>query len=827
MANGIGIIKVLVGNVVATATDGTQRNLQVGDQVFSGEIITTTINGAVDIEFSDGSIIDLGRNSQVFLDSAIFNTETADHTSLDPDIEVFQQTLLDGADPAQASEPTAAGSNSQNDGNEGIDIVQVSYEQEFLEEVISGFITTGVREASFVELDNETAQNIAPIIDPTGLNLNEVSVFEDAPIITSTADDAKGTASEAGHLDDGTVVAATTATGTLTSSDIDNNSTATWTGNSAGTYGSFAINSSSGAWIYTVDATAGSVADKLAEGDSKTETFTATVTDDKGATATQVVTVTLQGTNDLPVITSTSDDAKDSATEAGHQDDGTVVAATTATGTLTSSDIDNNSTATWTGDETGTYGSFAINSSTGAWTYTVDATAGSAADKLAEGETQTDTFTATITDDKGATATQTVTVTIQGANDLPVATNVEHIISEESTIITIDVLANDTDVDNGDDPSTFSLDSVSIGSGVPAVSTATVGIVDNELVFNPGTDFDYLDEGETTTVVVNYTMSDDSGAISTATATITINGSSEPSFVDFDTLSFSSWDGRRQDRAPDSATTVTDNVLTLAGNSWKGVALTELGVDASFNWSNGVLTFETQVTPGGELQGILFENNLRNNGGIDQPNLIKVAGSQVWGRNAAFTSEDIGDGWQRIEVDLSLLDQSSRQFNNLIFVNDDDSSRNGTGSISFRNLSISDSPISDNLIEGTAADDILIGGSGNDILTGGAGDDIFVWDPTNIGTSTAPSHDQITDFEVATTIGSDVSVHDVLDLSDLLSDGSHTIAGIDNGGDLQIQITKVGSGVVQSIDLQGVSAGTDATVSLNNLLADGSINDGI
>jgi len=417
MTNGIGIIKALVGNVVATATDGSQRVLHVGDHVFSYEIITTATNGAIEIEFFDGSILDLGRYSQVFLDNDIFPQQNVKEVSSDNDVEEFQQTLLDGVDPTQASEPTSAGSNTQSDGNEGIDIVQVAYEQQSLEEVISGFITTGIREADFVALDNEDAQNIAPIIEPTGLNLNEVSAFEDAPIITSTADDAKGIASEAGHLDDGIVVAATIATGILSSSDADNNSTVTWTGTSAGTYGNFAINSS-----------------------------------------------------------------------------------------------------------------------TGAWTYTVDATTSSAADKLAEGETKTEVFTATVNNDKGTTATQVVTITIQGTNDLPVAINTTHITIEENTAITIDVLANDTDIDNGDDLNTFSLDNVSFSSGVPTVPTATISMVANKLVFNPGTDFDYLAEGETAIVVVNYTMSDDSDAASTATATITVMGSNDAPTAENDDL---------------------------------------------------------------------------------------------------------------------------------------------------------------------------------------------------------------------------------------------------------------------------------------------------
>jgi len=167
MANGIGIIKVLVGNVVATATDGSQRTLHVGDHVSSDEIIATTGNGAVEIEFFDGSILDLGRYSQVFLDNDVFPQQNVKEVSPDNDVEEFQQTLLDGADPAQASEPTAAGSNTQNDGNEGIDIVQVAYAQQVLEEVTSGFITPSVRQIGFFdEPNNEVVQNIAPLIAP-------------------------------------------------------------------------------------------------------------------------------------------------------------------------------------------------------------------------------------------------------------------------------------------------------------------------------------------------------------------------------------------------------------------------------------------------------------------------------------------------------------------------------------------------------------------------------------------------------------------------------------------------------------------------------------
>ncbi len=121
------------------------------------------------------------------------------------------------------------------------------------------------------------------------------------------------------------------------------------------------------------------------------------------------------------------------------------------------------------------------------------------------------------------------------------------------------------------------------------------------------------------------------------TATTESNVKVAADYVDFNALSLGSWGGSTQDRAASSATTVTENILTLAGNSWKAVSLAQLGVAGDFDWSHGSLTFETKVTAGGELQGILFDNNLANNNAIDQPNLIKVGGTQTWGTNATYT----------------------------------------------------------------------------------------------------------------------------------------------------------------------------------------------
>ncbi|WP_222120662.1 VCBS domain-containing protein, partial [Paenarthrobacter nicotinovorans] len=145
--------------------------------------------------------------------------------------------------------------------------------------------------------------------------------------------------------------------------------------------------------------------------------YTVRVTDDKGAWVDQIVTITITGTNDSPVITNAATQLVGSVVEAGDLDDGTDAPGTpTATGQLSATDVDNGATQTWSvqGTPDTTYGSFAVDAS-GKWTYTLDNTK-AATQALAEGATQTVTYTVRVTDDKGAWVDQIVTITITGTN---------------------------------------------------------------------------------------------------------------------------------------------------------------------------------------------------------------------------------------------------------------------------------------------------------------------------------------------------------------------------------------------------------------------------
>ncbi|WP_345891531.1 VCBS domain-containing protein, partial [Pseudomonas chlororaphis] len=237
-----------------------------------------------------------------------------------------------------------------------------------------------------------------------------VTGSNDAPVLNFALGNDVGTAQEDTTL---------SVSGQFSSTDIDHNATATWSivGANTGAFGSIAVDST-GQWTYTLangsDGVASAV-QSLKAGESHDEVFSVQVSDGLGGVDTQLVTVTVTGSNDAPVLSF-----------APGNDVGAVKEDTTlsVSGQFSSTDIDHNATATWSiaGSNTGTYGSIAVDS-TGQWTYTLangsDGVA-NAVQSLKAGESHDEVFSVQVSDGLGGVDTQLVTVTVTGSNDAPV-----------------------------------------------------------------------------------------------------------------------------------------------------------------------------------------------------------------------------------------------------------------------------------------------------------------------------------------------------------------------------------------------------------------------
>jgi VCBS repeat-containing protein len=128
-----------------------------------------------------------------------------------------------------------------------------------------------------------------------------------------------------------------------------------------------------------------------------------------------------------------------------------------------------------------------------------------------------DSFTYVATDPSGAASAATpVTLQLASVNDAPVAHDDTASVSEDQSV-TIDVLANDTDVDTGDAKSIISVSATTLGGHL--------SIVNGQVVYAADADaFDLLTAGQHVTDSFTYVVADAAGATSTASVSVTING---------------------------------------------------------------------------------------------------------------------------------------------------------------------------------------------------------------------------------------------------------------------------------------------------------------
>ncbi|WCP70265.1 VCBS domain-containing protein (plasmid) [Vibrio tubiashii] len=205
--------------------------------------------------------------------------------------------------------------------------------------------------------------------------------------------------------------------------------------------GTFTI-AKDGSWTYVLDNTNPTV-QALGKGSTATDTIAVHSAD---GTPHQI-TVTINGTNDRPTISGTSSGAiiEQGLNTAGKPD---------ATGSLTATDLDKSDTITWAINQPqGQWGTLSIDPH-GHWHYQLDNSTGSAADKLAAGEHQSESFWITATDSAGATVPHKIVIDVQGSNDKPIVsawTQLPAGIEDQPvTIKASDLLTHASDVDSSD-----------------------------------------------------------------------------------------------------------------------------------------------------------------------------------------------------------------------------------------------------------------------------------------------------------------------------------------------------------------------------------------
>ena len=214
------------------------------------------------------------------------------------------------------------------------------------------------------------------------------------------------------------------------------------------------------------------------------DSFTYTISDGAGGTDTATVSLTVNPENDAPVATDdTAILGEDSA----------------ATLNVLANDTDLDGIAISLDSVTQPdHGLVTINED-GTVTYTPDADYNG-----------TDSFTYTISDGTGGTDTATVNLTVNPENDDPVATDDSAILAEDSAA-TLNVLANDTDLDGG----TISLDNVT----QPEHGLVTVN-EDGTVTYTPDANYNGTDS-------FTYTISDGAGGTDTATVNLTVNSEND------------------------------------------------------------------------------------------------------------------------------------------------------------------------------------------------------------------------------------------------------------------------------------------------------------
>ncbi|QAR33327.1 retention module-containing protein [Geovibrio thiophilus] len=544
-----GTIKSISGTVTAQSADGQVRSLGVGDIVFENEIIQTGIGGAVVIVLADNKEISLGENAEMMLDETVIASVEGDDASVS-DVEALQAALEAGENIDEIEEETAAGEEDQ------FQFLASYYGGDDTEGQVGTYLLDAADDEGGPDApDEDGAGNADPVAADDAIIMDEDGVFTgQLPAATDTDGDnviyAVGTPPVNGILvinpdgsytytpnpnyngpdsftyviddgnggtvtytvdiivnpvndvpvltgDEGDVVedVTTSVSGQVTIEDIDEGESFFRPSELTGEYGSFVLDAN-GNWTYTLN---NDVVQSLPEGATLTESFEVVSLD---GTATETVTITITGTNDVPVITG---EATGNVVEDGE----TLL----TSGKLDIVDVDEGESSFQPTEQEGSYGSFAMDEN-GNWTYQLNNENG-AVQALPAGVTLTETFEVISFD---GTATETVTITITGTNDVPVITGVASgDVVEDGEVLFTSGKLDIVDVDTGESSFQPAEQAGEYGSFAMDENGNWTYTLNNEAV-------QFLPEGVTRTETFEVISFD---GTATETVTITITGTND------------------------------------------------------------------------------------------------------------------------------------------------------------------------------------------------------------------------------------------------------------------------------------------------------------
>jgi VCBS repeat-containing protein len=441
--------------------------------------------------------------------------------------------------------------------------------------------------------------------------------------------------------------------GQLNISDADTGQSSFEAETLTGSYGSLNMGTD-GSWVYSLNNDSSAV-QSLGSGSSLTDIISVTTADGSH----QNITVTINGTNDSPVISGASTGSLSEE-------------AVNISGQLNISDADTGQSSFEAETLTGSYGSLSIGTD-GSWVYSLNNDS-SAVQSLGSGSSLTDIISVTTADGSH----QNITVTINGTNDAPTC-SFDTVTTTENASVTIDALANIQDVD-----SPLSTLSITFAS-ILGPESGSVSVVDNQLVFDPGSDFDDLGPNQTESVLINYMVSDGENS-SVSSVMVTVTGQNDAPIV-----------------VNDAASVMEDRVLTF-----------------------DVLANDLDVDQGDHLTLTHAEIN----GGLHQGAVSIVDNQIVYDPQGNFDALNDGQT-QSITISYSLQDDSGVTASGTLVITVNGENNGITVNASNGDNTVMGGNYDDTLygnggvdhISGLGGDDYISGGTGGDYLYGGEGND--------------------------------------------------------------------------------------------------------